>query len=290
MANHLGPYELYKYDWRVEEFVDRFSNGGQFMLTNGEPVYFVFDSSIANRIKNKEVKGLKLQTDNGQLVSLSKIKKTNNEDFGKFGGKDSNEVFKQENVNLKQLNKDLEVSQGHFSVLGDRYSVDELKITPSGSKADFYTERDTPFFLSHKHGSEPYHFQQWGGITMFKDHPEVRYFIERVTEHGDLQPGYSSFMEIRDAGLKFMSMYGVNYGLAKGLHNVDFVAQGTTKIENGQLVASKIFKNGDLPLDHYRPVLCCIYKGVDRNQFGIRSARFSISPFGTRRFKQEIVR
>lgn len=174
--------------------------------------------------------------------------------------------------------------------------------TAGTPKSDFHlvdVSGKAVIHISHKKGSSPKDFQQWGGITekSIADHPEVKYFEKQVNilYHGGVMPnGQSAYMRIKDNDLKMMAVYGVNY--AKGsldVNRVDVLIQGDPGL--------KLLSNGDFELTatghvHYlpekmtggfEPVLAVIYKG-DRTQLGLRGARASIYPAGGRTFKTEI--
>lgn len=174
--------------------------------------------------------------------------------------------------------------------------------TAGTPKSDFHlvdVSGKAVIHISHKKGSSPKDFQQWGGITekSIADHPEVKYFEKQVNilYHGGVMPnGQSAYMRIKDNDLKMMAVYGVNY--AKGsldVNRVDVLIQGDPGL--------KLLSNGDFELTatghvHYlpekmtggfEPVLAVIYKG-DRTQLGLKGARASIYPVGGRTFKTEI--
>lgn len=174
--------------------------------------------------------------------------------------------------------------------------------TAGTPKSDFHlvdVSGKAVIHISHKKGSSPKDFQQWGGITekSIADHPEVKYFEKQVNilYHGGVMPnGQSAYMRIKDNDLKMMAVYGVNY--AKGsldVNRVDVLIQGDPGL--------KLLSNGDFELTatghvHYlpekmtggfEPVLAIIYKG-DRTQLGLKGARASIYPVGGRTFKTEI--
>ena len=174
--------------------------------------------------------------------------------------------------------------------------------TAGTPKSDFNLcdESNKPLVhISHKKGSTPRDFQQWGGITEreIANHPEVSYFEKQVNAlypNSVMPNGESAFMRIKDDALKMMSVYGVNY--SKGttdINRVDVLIQGDPGL--------KMLANGDYELTatghiHYlpekitgdfEPVIAVIYKG-DRNQLGLRGARASIYPLGGRTFKREV--
>jgi hypothetical protein len=149
--------------------------------------------------------------------------------------------------------------------------------------------------ISHKKGSTPRDFQQWGGVTedRIAAHPEVKQFAVKCKAlYGEQMPnGESACMTIRDKNLKMMSVFGVNYDTGGINENkVDVLLQGDPGLEQ---VSDGVFKltatghvhyHGDVPSGGFDPVLAVIYKG-DRSQFDIKGARVSVYPSGGRTFK-----
>jgi hypothetical protein len=92
-----------------------------------------------------------------------------------------------------------------------------------------------------------------------------------------------------------MSVFGVNAPNSKGGHinSVDVLIQGDPGLKH---ITGNTFEltgtghinyYGELPKAGFEPVLACIYKG-DRDQLGIKGARFSIYPLAGRSFKKKI--
>jgi len=174
--------------------------------------------------------------------------------------------------------------------------------TAGTPKSDFHLvdmDGKAVIHISHKKGSSPKDFQQWGGITekSIADHPEVKYFEKQVNilYRGGVMPnGQSAYMKIKDNDLKMMAVYGVNY--AKGsldVNRVDVLIQGDpglTLLSNGDFELTGTGHVHYLPekmTGGFDPVLAIIYKG-DRTQLGLRGGRASIYPMGGRSFKTEI--
>lgn len=177
-----------------------------------------------------------------------------------------------------------------------------VRKTAGTPKSDFHlvNSSNTPLcHISHKKGSTPKDFQQWGGITESKIaiHPEIEYFEKQVNAlypNGKMPNGESAYMKIKDTKLKFMSVYGVNFdngGIDE--NKVDVLIQGNPGIKRLSGNKFELTSSGNI---HYlpeaitggfEPVLAVIYKG-DRTQLGLRGARASIYPIGGRSFKQEI--
>jgi len=153
--------------------------------------------------------------------------------------------------------------------------------------------------ISHKKGSTPKDFQQWGGITEkeIANHPEVKYFEQQVNllyPGGVMPSSQSAYMKIKDNKLKMMSVYGVNFDKASlDVNRVDVLIQGDPGLKqmstgDFQLTATgHIHYLPDKIIGGFEPVLAVIYKG-DRTQLGLKGARASIYPMGGRTFKTEV--
>ena len=152
--------------------------------------------------------------------------------------------------------------------------------------------------ISHKKGSKPNDFQQWGGMTeeRIAAHKEVSQFAAQCKAlYGDTMPnGESAWMKIQDKKLKMMAVFGVAFDASGvNVNKVDVLLQGDPglrRVRKGvyELTASgHVHYHGDIPSGGFEPVLSIIYKG-DRDQFDIRGARASIYPKEGRRFKTHI--
>lgn len=161
--------------------------------------------------------------------------------------------------------------------------------TPGTPKSDFHLVDENGkalLHISHKKGSKPNDYQQWGGVTEPKiyKHREVQEFaLLCKAKFGDRIPnGTSVYTEIKDKDLKLMQVFGVNYSSSSVDENrVDVLLQGDPglqQLSNGDFeltAGGHVYYHGDIPDGGAEPVLAAIYKG-DRDQFGIKGARFSI--------------
>ena len=177
-----------------------------------------------------------------------------------------------------------------------------VRKTAGTPKSDFHlidSKENPVVHISHKKGSTPRDFQQWGGITESEiaRHPELKYFEKEVNKlyPGGVMPNQqSAFMKIKDNDLKMMSVYGVNYAKSGiDVNKVDVLIQGDPGLK---LLASGEYELTGTGHVHYlpekltggfEPILAIIYKG-DRTQLGLRGGRASIYPIGGRTFKTEI--
>jgi hypothetical protein len=193
------------------------------------------------------------------------------------------------------------ITMPHRTVKG----VVGVRKTPGTPKSDFHCvdkSNKALIFISHKKGSKPTDFQQWGGVTEkeIADHNLVREFATHAkAEFGDVMPSGASLAaelpsDNESYKLKMFSIYGVK-SLTKqwGVDCVDVLIQG----DPGLLQVSKgVFKltatghihyHGDIPGGGFEPTLALIYKG-DRTNLGIKGARASIYPKAGRSFKKII--
>jgi len=177
-----------------------------------------------------------------------------------------------------------------------------VRKTPGTPKSDFHlvdTNGEAVLHISHKKGSTPRDFQQWGGVTEAKiaAHPEVRAFeelINQVYTGGRIPSGESAYMKIKSLQLKRMSIFGVNYNSASvDVNRVDVLLQGTPGLKKISKKTYSFTASGhvhylnDVISGGYTPVLSVMYRG-DRSQMGLKGARVMIYPMGGRTFKREI--
>jgi hypothetical protein len=172
--------------------------------------------------------------------------------------------------------------------------------TAGTPKSDFHIADSSGkplIHISHKKGSSPKDFQQWGGVTedRIAKHKEVIEFgVKCRMLYGDRIPnGESVYVAIKDKNLKMMAVFGVQFD-AGGINTnkVDVLIQGDPGLKkvgtNFELTGTgHVHYHGDIPDGGFDPVLAMIYKG-DRDQFGIKGARASIYPKSGRTFKSEL--
>jgi hypothetical protein len=177
-----------------------------------------------------------------------------------------------------------------------------VKKTNGTPKSDFHLIDQTGkavCHISHKKGSTPRDFQQWGGITEkeIASHSEVKWFEKQVNilyPGGVMPNGQSAFMKIKDEKLKMMAVYGVKYNSGSlDVNRVDVLIQGDPGLNQLNKDTFQLTSSGNI---HYlpekitggfEPVLAVIYKG-ERDQLGLKGARASVYPIGGRTFKHEV--
>jgi hypothetical protein len=154
-------------------------------------------------------------------------------------------------------------------------------------------------WISYKDGTGAKAFQQWGGMTeeVIQNHPEVQTFIKQLQDkYKGVMPNATTIAKkIKDKKLKNYSVYGVDFKIAGknlGRQNVSILLQGNIKLKKGsansyEFTSSHVNYNGDNLTADYTPVMMAVYKG-DRSQFGLKGARFTIQPLGSRRITEWI--
>lgn len=208
-----------------------------------------------------------------------------------------------EDAQLSSLQKQIEAELEKSDLMelpvkiGNRYySVAGAASTPGTPKSDFHLlnlKGEEVVWISHKDGSKAKDFQQWGGMSGRSEpeiarHKESKKFIADVkAKFGDVMPRATTVSrKIADSTLAGMSVYGNKFGSAMGRQNVTILLQGPVKLvkKRGyyELTSNHTSVNGDVMTGGYAPVFMAIYKG-DRNNFGVKGARFAIQPADSRK-------
>lgn len=307
----LSPKEMIKYDWRVEVFLRKYKSKNKkertFDLAKGGKATFVYQPKIAQIIARRnqsELRDVRLLGDDGKEYRLSALEKT-----AEFGGKGAGSGTAKEDIELASLRKQLndiriKTAMGYVPIKVGRkvYNVADAESTPGVPKSDFHLldpNGKECVWISHKDGKSPKDFQQWGGIskrsepTIF-NHKEVQAFIKdlKTTYPDGLPRATSLYRKIKDKKLKYLSVYGNQYGRALGRQNTSILIQGPVKlVKKGkvyQFESNHIHFNGD-SVDSlgFEPVLSAIYKG-DRSDAGVKGTRIVIMPIQGRKFKGTI--
>lgn len=207
------------------------------------------------------------------------------------------------NKELQKIKDSMGVDYIPLKVGKSTYPVVRCESTPGVPKCDFHFILEGGGYgghISHKDGTTPRSFQQWSGTSarverLISEHPETQAFITKLSAmYPDGLPQASSFgRKIKDNKLKYLAVYGRDYGGPYGENNVDVAMQGNLSIKKEgtayKLVASAhSYKNGDPIVGGYEPIFLAVYKGADRSDYGIKGARITISPLGGRTVKQFI--
>jgi hypothetical protein len=117
---------------------------------------------------------------------------------------------------------------------------------PAGSKADFEIvniKGNSIGWISYKAGNTSKDFQQYSGITRHAgeniyNHPQVKEFREKIVNDENIQNQIKkdkkvAFIRIKRSNtLKNRAVFGKEFGRKKGVHNVDWFAQGNLVIRD----------------------------------------------------------
>jgi hypothetical protein len=234
----------------------------------------------------------------GKLTTIapSKIQKT-----AELGGKEKGATTAIETAAMGDLNQILE-NLGPINIkIGNNIykNIVGAKNTPGTPKSDFELfdkEGKSLIFISHKDCCTAKDFQQYGGLSAFKTHPEVLKFVNDIKKqiNGDQMVRGGGFKrKVEDKDLALKSVYGLNYGSSNfDRNNVQIVCQGeiqVTPVSKGlwTLKSAHDMINGTYPTEGYTPYFIATFRS-DRNDLGIKQARLGIYPVATRPSAQEI--
>lgn len=295
---------------RLSKFVDMASDGSTFLTSKGPAILDLARSPYkseklhsGNLLRVMNVSGFS-HTFNAKKPGGGSIQLRYPSDFLKtpeFGGKGAGSGTVAEDRALTEFRSELEKA---MKAVGLPYV--EIKINgrvvrvvdagqPKGTpKADFFLTNEKGeqvAWISHKDGSSAKDFQQWGGITelskKYPNHPEIESFVEAVRKDSDgAMDGKKSYArDIKDAKLIRAAVYGVDYGGAPGLQNVDVLLQGQIKLtKSGKYYvfsSRHTMVNGEMPQGGYMARF--FTRKGDRDNFGIKNSRFMVAPKELRR-------
>lgn len=235
----------------------------------------------------------------GRFYSITKIYKDK-----VFGGSGTGSGTAKEDAQLASLqqqilNAIIESGTNYIEVKvkNKKHKVIGAESTPGTPKSDFHLldlSKKECVWISHKDGKTAKDFQQWGGVSKkeySKTPKEVCEFVSKINSlfNGKMPSAMTIATKIKDSHLKNTAVYGVDYGKNLGRQNVSMLLQGDVKLvkKSGhyEIEAHHTHYNGDKITGDFEPVLMAIYKG-DRDNFGIKGARFGISPIKSRAVKK----
>lgn len=306
-----GNFELFK---------SKIQNNHDFILDSNKKVVKLgysnskkdaeFKSAIASMKTPDELdllkvgNGIVFPVKGGSTLTLGKLFKS-----PEFGGSDKTGTEK-EDAELAQFNKELnrlkkETGMAEIPLKvekGSKYvMVDKIVSTPGTPKSDFHAvnlKGEEVAWFSHKDGSMPKDFQQWGGMTekgVVNTKPIQDFaltvqslFPEGIPRKTTVARKLSENNSI-EKKVMMMSMYGVEFGGKRSRQNVNVIIQGPiTLAKSGKgfcIKSNHVHYNGEMVDGGFVPVLMAIYKG-DRDNFGVKGARFAIQPLESRKIKQ----
>jgi hypothetical protein len=286
MATNLGGSELYKYDWRIEVFLKKYTTRQEFELINSKKVIFIIQNDIISAVSKKSpTTNLRLIDIHGNTYKFSDLKK--NKDFGGKG------------EGSGTIKEDRATSTIKISIDNRIYDTFDVVSTPGTPKSDFHLidiDGKEIAWISHKDGRTAKDFQQWGGISQTKEptvynDKEVQAFIKdlKINYPDGLPQATTLYRKIKNNNLKMLSIYGNKFGNNLGQQNVTLLLQGDITLVKKtfyyELNANHVHYNGDAIIGDFEPVLMAIHKG-DRSDAGIKKTRIVISPIGGRKGKE----
>ena len=303
-----GPLQrpnLLKNPSRLQALIAKIEKGEPFVLAGQDTPSVVLkkDPEVLDNLK-KGIIPDKFELEDGRTVRLSGLEKT-----GEFGGKGAGFSTRDEDAALRQINdmvaKMLNGNSEVELVIGDKkVNVAKFVSTPGTPKSDFHAvdaSGNEVAWLSHKKGSKAKDFGQWGGMSdremkaVYKNMPEAKEEILKFAKDvidkypdGAIPRATTLARKISNGKLRGIAIYGNGFGGKRGPQNVDLVLQGDPVFKGNRLVATgSAHSNGERLEDTFEPVLMAMYKG-DRDNFGVKGARFSIYPAGGRKISEWI--
>ena len=301
----LARPNLLKNPARLQALIKKIETGSPFTLRGADmpSVKIKKDPELLDTLKKGTVPDI-FPLEDGRQVRLSGLEKTS-----EFGGKGAGFSTRDEDAALTQLNEMLEeMKQGKAEVnlvIGDKtVSVAKFISTPGTPKSDFHAvdaSGNEVAWLSHKKGSKAKDFGQWGGMSdremkvVYANMPEAKEEILKFAKDvidrypdGAIPRATTLARKISNGKLRGISIYGNGFGGERGPQNVDLVLQGDPLFKGNKLVATgSAHTNGERLDGEFEPVLMAMYKG-DRDNFGVKGARFSIYPAGGRKISEWI--
>ena len=290
---------------RLQALIAKIEKGEPFVLAGQDipSVVLKKDPEVLNNLK-KGIIPDKFELEDGRTVRLSSLEKT-----GEFGGRGAGFSTRDEDAALGSINQMFAKLKGNKSeiplVIGNRtVNVAKFVTTRGTPKSDFHAvdaSGNEVAWISHKKGSKAKDFGQWGGVSdrelavVYKRIPnikeEIDSFVQAVRDispDGQMIKGATFARKLTDGRLRGIAIYGIGWGGDTGPQNVDLVLQGEPKFDGNKLVATgSSHANKERLEGEFEPVLMVRYS-KDRNNFGIKGARFGVYPMGGRKISKWI--
>ena len=233
-----GGYRLGVFTDKVKDKEYFATKKGAVMITS--PSYKQLEAEMPVKGYSTTMKG---NTDKGRSITLKYP-----HDFFKtpeFGGKGSGSGTAAEDRELKGLRNEMEAAMKRDGISVLPMMVGRKKVmavgvetTPGVPKSDFHlvdAAGNEIAWISHKDGSTSKDFQQYGGLTnrVFKNNSAVKDFMNALLKKypDGMQRGKSAYRTVKDKKLINQSVWGVDFGKARGRDNVDEFHQGPMKIK-----------------------------------------------------------
>jgi len=306
---NLSRGQLKKYESRVRKFISQILSKTPFETVDGGVINItsLIDSGVEFDLKSDEqemidsiisnqgtilVKGN--IDDKDVTLNSNQLKKTKD-----YGGRGAGSGTRVEDAALADavfgLNKLNDGKAVDVSFNGKVYSdIVSATTVPKTPKADFSfddSKGERVIFVSHKAGKSPKDFQQYGGVTALADDPEVQDFVKAVKENlqdpNQMEPGRGFRRKVKSPELIRKTVYGLDFQPKEnyGINNVQGLLQGPLKFtkigkeDTGEpiyeLSSNHTILNPNLPEGEYEAYFYVTMRR-NRNQFGIKDARFGI--------------
>ena len=123
--------------------------------------------------------------------------------------------------------------------------------------------------------------QQWGGISNYSSHPEVREFIEdlKIVQNqmpdGRIHQAY--FRPIEDPSLAFAMCYGDRSDKNNDCDMI-IASRSPITIENGYFTGTNIFYSPEIPDGDWEPTFWATYRKQRGASSGLHDIRVGVYP------------
>lgn len=303
MYTKLSGGEFKKRTWRLPIFIEKIKTGKPFALVDGSEVVLKKEPLIIQALEMVDKSGDYAQL-NKMIFVTARGKQLKIGQFGKsaeFGGRGQGSGTAAEDRALSMFREEIQKAckkEGTpfimVRIAGRTVELADVATTPGTPKSDFHgldTEGKEVCWFSHKDGRTAKDFQQYGGITelmkKFPGHAELTKFINDVNREtdGEVKSDRSFQRPLKDRNVMKAAVYGIDYDKKPGRQNVDMFLQGRITVKKRgkvyEIGSEHSGSRGDIPTRDYACVLF-VRKG-DRNNFGIKNARFMVAPKALRR-------
>ena len=233
-----GGYRLKIFTDKVKDREYFATKKGAVMITS--PSFNELKTAMSKKGYSTTMNG---KTDKGRSVNLKYP-----HDFFKtpeFGGKGSGSGTAAEDRELKGLRDEIEKAMKKDGISVLPMMVGNKKVMAVGVQSTFGTPKsdfhlvdaagNEVAWISHKDGATSKDFQQYGGLTnsIFKNNKAVKSFMDTLLNKypNGMERGKSAYRTVTDKKLINQSVWGVDFGRARGRNNVDEFHQGPMKIK-----------------------------------------------------------
>lgn len=287
---------------RIDVFLQKLADGESFSTIKGQAI---LDSSVLSEVQSRiNSRGYKytFDSDIGKVLYPNEFLKS-----PEFGGKGKGFGLDVENAELANLKKLIKSNGDTINLLVDDtiHEVYDIVSTPGVPKSDFHfidKAGNELAWISHKGGSTPKCFQQYGGLSHnnFKGNSEIASFVNKLVDNysGSMNRGDSAYSPCLDRDIINMSIWGIDHSTKqKGRNNVDEFHQGRIDIvpkeDYYELVSSHYMRQSSICYDmgNYSPIYYARYTNErdfrydDLMMSNIRAGVFAIGQTGKNTIK-----